>query len=103
MSIKLFIDPESKVSAEHYILGFSKDAVQVFVLSNDGLYYLQRKIERYVDGPVFTVLCHFGAAEIPCDSGYEIVAVNTESRPRSPVKELPSGDKVNVRVWRDKV
>lgn len=65
--------------------------VQLYVKSNDEQWYLQPRVER--KGNRFVGTVHIGNTPPPPDGEYCIMAVATEKRPASPVREekLPSG------------
>ena len=75
--------------------------VQVFVLSNDGLWYPQRDVKR--SGPVWQVSTCFGFSDAPEGFGYELVAlagapkVTAAAIPELPVAQLTSQ---RVKVFR---
>ena len=73
--------------------------VQVYVLSGDGLWYLQP--EAVLDGHEWKAACHFGNPETANKSGkYKLVAVISDARPQSPVSAIPEGVRSPVVVVR---
>lgn len=101
--IRLFVKQNTKVGHRHIISGKTKGNMEVnaYILANDGLYYLQPPAVWH--GNKFSIECTFGFEELSDDFlGYEAICVASSERPHSPVNELPAGECVSVRVWREK-
>lgn len=97
---ELHIRQDTEVTHTYVVSGKCEGPVQVFVKSNDNLWYLQKKPVRHPFDR-FKVECDFGHWDIDLESVYYIQAVQTAERPTSPMKELPSGAKSEmVKVWR---
>lgn len=83
----------SVVGRKSLIKGFGKPA-QVYVFSNDGRWYLQKPVS-YHHGS-WHVYAYFGDSTTKSGAGFQIVAVNTTDRPKSPIDALPEACKSNV-------
>ncbi len=66
--------------------------VQIYVLANDGLWYLQRPV-KFLGGKyknrVWAGICFLGEDGSPIGSSYKIAAIVSDERPETPVGELP--------------
>ena len=72
----------------------SRKPIQVYVLSNDGLWYLQKNVVFH-GRKRFSVECFFGNETTQPGSVFKVVAVVSDERPHSPVVQLPEGAKSN--------
>jgi|GEM_PF-3867366 hypothetical protein len=73
------------------LYGWTSDKpVQIFVLSNDGKWYLQKNVV-FVSNTQFFVECYFGDENTQHGAKFVVVAVVTDKRPYSPMTQLPPG------------
>jgi hypothetical protein len=76
---------DEKVSELQSIGGylFEKKDVQVYVLANDGKYYLQDPV--FKDGILWSCGCGFGDKDTHSGSSLFILLVESKERPHSPI------------------
>src|SRR4030095_1377039 len=75
---------------------FDNKKLQVYVLANDGRYYLQDPI--MYDGIKWTCGCGFGDSNTQSGATFYVLVVESEERPHSPIDTMkyPVLDYVNV-------
>ena len=75
-----------RVGHRALVMGTSNAVVQLYVLSNDNKWYLQKPIKFFKK--VWFGFCFFGDAKTKSGAKFTIAAKNTPERPKSPVDKL---------------
>lgn len=80
------------------ILGRSpvKTPVQVYVLAHDHKWYLQKEVIH--KGKKWSCDCVLGDETMPPDGIYVVLAVKTAERPKTPLDDIPCGERSNAII-----
>jgi hypothetical protein len=92
----IILHSETRVRHQTVLHGRSDtEPVQVYVLANDKKWYLQKNVQTH-GRKRFSVTCSFGDQTSKSGETFQVVAIATADRPRTPIDTLPDVEKSNT-------